>query len=32
AWAAVFGKVRAALKAEGKIRGDVFDEVVAAAQ
>jgi TRAP-type transport system periplasmic protein len=32
AWAAVFGKVRGALKAEGKIRGDVFDEVVAAAQ
>lgn len=32
AWAAVFAKVRAALKAEGKIRGDIFDEVVAAAQ
>jgi TRAP-type transport system periplasmic protein len=32
AWAAVFTKVRAALKAEGKIRADVFDEVTAAAQ
>ncbi|MBX3203242.1 MAG: TRAP transporter substrate-binding protein DctP [Labilithrix sp.] len=32
AWAAVFGKVRNALKAEGKIRADVFDEVVAAAK
>jgi TRAP-type transport system periplasmic protein len=32
AWAAVFAKVRAALKAEGKIRADVFDEVTAAAQ
>lgn len=31
AWAAVFSKVRGALKAEGKIRGDVFDEVVTAA-
>lgn len=31
-WAAVFGKVRSALKAEGKIRGDFFDEVTAAAQ
>jgi len=32
AWAAVFAKVRNALKAEGKIKGDVFDEVTAAAQ
>ena len=32
AWAATFTKVRAALKAEGKFRADVFDEVVAAAQ
>lgn len=32
AWAATFAKVRAALKAEGKVRADVFDEVVAAAQ
>jgi TRAP-type C4-dicarboxylate transport system substrate-binding protein len=32
AWAAVFTKVRGAIKAEGKIRGDVFDEVTAAAQ
>ena len=32
AWAAVFTKVRNSLKAEGKIRADVFDEVVAAAQ
>jgi TRAP-type transport system periplasmic protein len=32
AWSATFTKVRGALKAEGKIRGDVFDEVVAAAQ
>jgi TRAP-type C4-dicarboxylate transport system substrate-binding protein len=32
AWAAAFQKVRAALKAEGKIRGDVYDEVTAAAQ
>ncbi|HVH46877.1 MAG TPA: TRAP transporter substrate-binding protein DctP [Labilithrix sp.] len=32
AWAAVFAKVRGALKAEGKVRADVFDEVVAAAQ
>jgi TRAP-type C4-dicarboxylate transport system substrate-binding protein len=32
AWAAVFKKTRDALKAEGKIKGDVFDEVVAAAQ
>jgi TRAP-type C4-dicarboxylate transport system substrate-binding protein len=31
AWAAVFKKVAAALKAEGKIRADVLDEVVAAA-
>jgi TRAP-type C4-dicarboxylate transport system substrate-binding protein len=32
AWAAVFAKVRGALKAEGKVRADVFDEVTAAAQ
>ena len=32
AWAATFTKVRSALKAEGKFRADVFDEVVAAAQ
>ncbi|MBN9164388.1 MAG: TRAP transporter substrate-binding protein DctP [Myxococcales bacterium] len=32
AWAAVFTKVRNALKAEGKIRADVFDEVVNAAK
>jgi TRAP-type C4-dicarboxylate transport system substrate-binding protein len=32
AWNEVFKKVRNALKAEGKIKGDVFDEVVAAAQ
>jgi TRAP-type C4-dicarboxylate transport system substrate-binding protein len=32
AWAGVFTKVRNALKAEGKVRGDVFDEVIAAAQ
>jgi TRAP-type C4-dicarboxylate transport system substrate-binding protein len=32
AWNAVFLKVRNALKAEGKIKGDVFDEVTAAAQ
>ena len=32
AWNATFAKVRAALKAEGKFRADVFDEVVAAAQ
>jgi len=32
AWAATFTKVRAALKAEGKFRADVFDEVVAAAK
>ncbi len=32
AWAELFKKVRNSLKAEGKIRGDVFDEVVAAAQ
>ncbi len=32
AWAATFTKVRNALKAEGKFRADVFDEVVAAAQ
>jgi TRAP-type transport system periplasmic protein len=31
-WNAVFAKVRNALKAEGKIKGDVFDEVTAAAQ
>jgi TRAP-type transport system periplasmic protein len=31
-WAGVFVKVRNALKAEGKIRGDIFDEVTAAAQ
>lgn len=32
AWAATFTKVRNALKAEGKFRADVFDEVTAAAQ
>jgi TRAP-type C4-dicarboxylate transport system substrate-binding protein len=32
AWASVFVRVRGALKAEGKIRGDIFDEVSAAAQ
>jgi TRAP-type C4-dicarboxylate transport system substrate-binding protein len=32
AWAALFGKVRAAIKAEGRIRADVFDEVTALAQ
>jgi len=32
AWAGVFAKVRNALKAEGKIRADVVDEVTAAAQ
>lgn len=32
AWAAVFTKVRNTLKAEGKIRADVFDEVVNAAK
>lgn len=32
AWNAVFVKVRNALKAEGKVKADVFDEVVAAAQ
>lgn len=32
AWMDTFAKVRGALKAEGKIRGDVFDEVTAAAQ
>lgn len=32
AWAEVFKKVRTALKTEGKIKGDVFDEVTAAAQ
>ncbi|MBX3226100.1 MAG: TRAP transporter substrate-binding protein DctP [Labilithrix sp.] len=32
AWAAIFSKVRASLKAEGKVRGDIFDQVVAAAQ
>jgi TRAP-type transport system periplasmic protein len=32
AWNAVFAKVRAALKAEGKVRGDIYDEVTAAAQ
>jgi TRAP-type C4-dicarboxylate transport system substrate-binding protein len=31
AWNAMFMKVRLALKAEGKIRADVFDEVTAAA-
>ena len=31
AWAATFAKVRNALKAEGKIRADIFDEVTAAA-
>lgn len=30
AWAEVFAKVRGALKAENKLRADVFDEVVAA--
>jgi TRAP-type C4-dicarboxylate transport system substrate-binding protein len=32
AWNAMFSKVRLALKTESKIRADVFDEVVAAAQ
>lgn len=32
AWDEAFKKVRNALKAEGKIKGDVFDEVTAAAQ
>lgn len=32
AWNAVFAKVRNALKAEGKVKADVFDEVTAAAQ
>lgn len=32
AWNDVFAKTRAALKAEGKIKADVFDEVVAAAK
>lgn len=32
AWDAVFVKVRNSLKSEGKIRGDIFDQVVAAAQ
>jgi TRAP-type C4-dicarboxylate transport system substrate-binding protein len=32
AWAEVFKKVRNSLKTEGKIKGEVFDEVVAAAQ
>lgn len=32
AWDGVFGKVRGALKAEGKIRGDIVDQVTAAAQ
>lgn len=32
AWDAAFGKVRSALKAEGKIRGDIVDQVTAAAQ
>lgn len=32
AWAAVFTKVRTALKAEGKFRGDIVDEITAAAQ
>ena len=31
-WNAVFAKVRNALKAEGKVKADVFDEVTAAAQ
>jgi TRAP-type transport system periplasmic protein len=32
AWAATFAKVRNALKAEGKFRADIVDEVTAAAQ
>jgi TRAP-type C4-dicarboxylate transport system substrate-binding protein len=32
AWTATFAKVRGALKAEGKIKADVFDEVTAAAK
>jgi TRAP-type transport system periplasmic protein len=32
AWNAVFAKVRNALKAEGKVKADIFDEVTAAAQ
>ena len=32
AWDGVFAKVRNSLKAEGKIRADIFDQVVAAAQ
>ncbi len=32
AWAATFAKVRNALKAEGKVKADVFDEVTAAAK
>jgi TRAP-type C4-dicarboxylate transport system substrate-binding protein len=32
AWAEVFKKVRNALKAEGKVKADIFDEVTAAAQ
>jgi TRAP-type transport system periplasmic protein len=32
AWASTFAKVRNALKAEGKVKADVFDEVTAAAQ
>jgi len=32
AWHAIFAKVRNSLKAEGKIKADVFDEVTAAAQ
>jgi TRAP-type C4-dicarboxylate transport system substrate-binding protein len=32
AWATLFANVRKALKAENKIRGDVYDEVSAAAQ
>lgn len=31
-WASTFAKVRNALKAEGKVKADVFDEVTAAAQ
>lgn len=32
AWDAAFAKVRSALKAEGKIRGDIVDQVTAAAK
>ncbi len=32
AWASTFAKVRNALKAEGKVKADIFDEVTAAAQ